>query len=142
MFICGHTMQLVSYGPKGDGYTVTDLKSFARKALPLLKLGFMLLQIGLLSTGIPIPLVGMAETDKLSYLRSAARLLDDQAIQDSLGSSLDSAQAKNQINSAVCNLGIRNDRENVRSAVEIVSTLLKSEDPHLPEVPRPHLLLG
>eukprot|EP01035_Chromulina_nebulosa_P021450 gene21451-27784_t len=28
MFICGHTMQLVSYGPKGDGYTVTDLKSF------------------------------------------------------------------------------------------------------------------
>ena len=107
----------------------------------------MLLQIGLLSTGIPIPLVGMAETalaetDKLSYLRSAARLLDDQAIQDSVESSLDSAQATNQINSAVRNLGIRNDRENVRSAVEIVSTDLIEVGGSSPEVPRPHLLLG
>ena len=138
VFICGHTMQLVSCGYKGDGYTVTNLTSLARKALPLLKLGLMLLQIGLLSSGIPIPLAGMAATalnqaDKLAYLRCAAGLLDDKAALDSVGSSLDSVQAMDQVNRTVRDLGAGagDDREDVRSAMEVVSAFLKSEDPFL-----------
>ena len=136
VFICGHTMQLVSCGYKGDGYTVTNLTSLARKALPLLKLGLMLLQIGLLSSGIPIPLAGMATTalnqaDKLAYLRCAASLLDDKATLDSVGSSLDSVQAMDQVNRTVRDLGAGDDRDNVRSAMEVVSAFLKSEDPFL-----------
>ena len=136
VFICGYTMQLVGCGYKGDGYTVTNLTSLARKALPLLKLGLMLLQIGLLSTGIPIPLAGMAGTalaqaEKMSYLRSAASLLDDKAALDSVGSCLDSAAAMDKVSRTVRDIEVGDNRENIRSAMEVVSAFLKSEDPFL-----------
>ncbi len=75
-----------------------------KKALPLLRLGLMILQIGLLSTGVPIPIAGMANSaldraDKLSFLKSAAGLLQDDVSMDAVGSSLDSMEAKRRTNS-------------------------------------------
>lgn len=103
VFICGYTMELVlcGNGPKKDGYTVKDLKKWVKKAIPVLKVGLLLLQIGLMSTGIPIPLLGMAETvlgqsDKLSYLKYAEDLLDSVGVP---ADSLDESTVENAMES-------------------------------------------
>ena len=105
-FVCVYTMKSVACGPGGDGYVVTNLTEILKKALPLLRLGLMInhLQIGLLSTGVPIPIAGMAnsaldQADKLSFLKSAAGLLQDDVSMDAVGSSLDSMEAKRRTNS-------------------------------------------
>jgi serine/threonine protein kinase len=132
-FICSYTMQPVACGPDGDGYLVTNLTDFAKKALPLLKVGLVLLQIGLLSTGVPIPLVGLADSavaqaDKLSFLKSAATLLPEKVSLDSVGSSIDSIQAKDEIDRAVQTLEDGNDSEKVRIASKVVAAFLQSQD--------------
>ena len=134
IFICSYTKQPVVCGEHGDGYTVTTLSELTRKALPLLKVGLLLLQIGLLSTGIPIPLAGLAGTalsqaDKLSYLRSAAGLLHDKESLDSMESSLDSMEAMDKVNRMV--RAIEASNGNIRSSFEVIAAFLKSEDPFL-----------
>ena len=103
-FVCDYTMKPIACGPGGDGYVVTNLTEIAKKALPLLRLGLMILQIGLLSTGVPILIAGMAnsaldQADKLSFLKSAAGLLQNDVSMDAVGSSLDSMEAKRRTNS-------------------------------------------
>ena len=131
--ICSYSMQPVACGPDGDGYLVTNLTDFAKKALPLLQVGLMLLQIGLLSTGVPIPLIGLAgsavaQADKLSFLKSAASLLQDGVSVDSVGSSIDSMQAKDKFHRAVRDLEAGEDREKVRTACKIIAAFLESQD--------------
>ena len=103
-FFCDYTMKPVACGPDGDGYVVTNLTEIVKKALPLLRLGLMILQTGLLSTGVPIPIAGMANSaldraDKLSFLKRAAGLLQDDVSMDAVGSSLDSMEAERRTNS-------------------------------------------
>jgi len=132
-FICSYTMQPVACGPDGDGYLVTNLTGMVKKALPLLRVGLMLLQIGLLSTGVPIPLAGLADSalaqaDKLSFLKSAASLLQDDVSVDSVSSSLDSMEAKDQFNRAVRNLEVGEDPEKIRTACKMIAAFLESQD--------------
>ena len=133
-FFCDYTKKPVACGPDGDGYVVTNLTEFVKKALPLLRLGLMILQIGLLSTGVPIPIAGLAnsaldEADKLSFLKSAAGLLQDDVSMDAVGSSLDSMEAKDKLNRAVRNIEAGEDREQVRSATKVIAAFLDSKDP-------------
>ena len=115
---------------------VTNLTDFAKKALPLLRVGLMLLQIGMLSsTGVSIPLVGLADSalaqeDKLfSFLKSAATLLHDKVSLDSVGSSINSMQAKDEFDRAVRDLGAGDeDCEKVRTACKIIAAFLESQD--------------
>ena len=132
-FICSYTMQPVACGPDGDGYLVTNLTGMVKKALPLLRVGLMLLQIGLLSTGVPIPIAGLADSalaqaDKLSFLKSAASLLQDDVSVDSIGSSLDSMEAKDKFNRAVRSLEVGEDPEKIRTACKMIAAFLESQD--------------
>jgi cysteinyl-tRNA synthetase len=132
-FICSYTMQPVACGPDGDGYLVTNLTGIVKKALPLLRVGLMLLQIGLLSTGVPIPIAGLADSalaqaDKLSFLKSAASLLQDDVSVDSIGSSLDSMEAKDKFNRAMQNLQVGEDPEKIRTACKMIAAFLESQD--------------
>eukprot|EP01036_Dinobryon_divergens_P030287 gene30287-39508_t len=104
-FICGFTFELVRCGPKGMGYKVKNLKSWVKKALPVLKVGLMLLQVGLLASGMPIPLTGLA---------------------NSIVSSLDSHADK--ISAAIRRLQVADDQERVRSAYETLAAFLKEAD--------------
>jgi hypothetical protein len=88
------------------------------------------LQIGLLSTGVPIPLVGLADSalaqaSKHSFLKSAARLLQDDVSLDSVGSSIDSMQSKDKFHRAVRDIEAGEDREKVRTACKIIAAFLE-----------------
>ena len=91
-FICAYTYKIVPCGPKKKGYTVTNLKTWVKKAIPVLKVGLLILQTALTAAGIPVPILGLAQEalcheDKLSYLLHAEQLL--QQPDDSLESSTD-----------------------------------------------------
>ena len=93
VFICGYNYALVPCGPKKNGYTVKNLKTWVKKAIPVLKVGLLLLQVGLMSTGIPIPLLGMADAvigqaEKLSYLKYAGELIQSADSADATSDSL------------------------------------------------------
>jgi hypothetical protein len=137
VFICAETKQLVECGPKGKGYKVNTLLPWVKEALPVLKVGLMLLQVGLSASGVPIPLVGLAEavfgqSDKHSFLKSAAGLLlQDNISPDSLGSDLDSAQAEKEVAAAIRGLQLEDHKGNIRHAYKVVCAFLKAEDPTL-----------
>jgi serine/threonine protein kinase len=138
VFICGHTKELVPCGPKGCGYRIKTLKSWVRKAVPVLKVGLMLLQVGLICSGIPIPLAGVANTvltqaDRMSYLRSALGLLQEKSTVDSVELMVDSmdSSSMDKVAEAIRALDSGSDRENIRSAYEAIWAILKEVDPTL-----------
>ena len=142
VFICGFTFELVRCGPKGMGYKVKNLKSWVKKALPVLKVGLMLLQVGLFATGMPIPLAGLAHStvlsplDKLPYIQAAFELLQEgNAPLDSLNSELSSLESPTEkISAAIRKLHSTDDQESVRSAYETLAAFLKEADPTLEHI--------
>jgi hypothetical protein len=70
----------------------------------------------------------VAQADKLSFLKSAATLLPEKVSVDSVGSSIDSIQAKDEIDRAVQKLEDGNDSEKVRIASKVVAAFLQSQD--------------
>ena len=60
IFYCSVTFEPVPCGKDGDGYEVNTLKPWVKKAIPVLKVGLFLLQLGLLASGVPIPVAALA----------------------------------------------------------------------------------
>jgi hypothetical protein len=97
-----------------------------KEALPVLKVGLMLLQVGLCASGFPIPLAGLADAvlgnaDKQSFLKSAVGLLADNNIfPDSLGSDLDSVLAEKEVDAAIRGLQAGEHKGNIRHAYKVL----------------------
>ena len=128
-FICEKTKELVPCGRNGDGYTIKLSEPLIKKAMPVLKVGFLLLQVGLLATGIPIPLArlvnsSLAQSDKMSYLHSAWGLLHENGNHDNKFST-------EELSGAVRELEGGDDRESIHSAYDAIKAFLKEVDPNL-----------
>jgi len=119
-FICSYTKELVPCGPKKNGYTVSVLKPWVKRAIPVLKVGLLILQIGLMASGVPIPLLGLAQealgqvADKQAYLQFAEELLQQPL--DSLDSSTDQLLGPSPAEKV----------SNLKSAVDIAQSTVSS----------------
>lgn len=97
----------------------------------------MVLQVGLLASGLPIPVAGLADAvlgpaDRHSFLQSAAGLLPRNIPLDSLGSAMDAAAANsNKLALAIRDLKEGHNNSNIRCAYEAISAFLKQVDPTL-----------
>ena len=132
VFFCSVTLERVPCGKDGDGYKVNTLKPWVKKAIPVLKVGLILLQLGLLASGVPIPVAGLAnsaidQATKKQYLSFAANMLQQQGTV--LDVAMDEMHAKTVAGEAVRDLQ-QNDSD-TRSAYEAISLFLKEVDPTL-----------
>jgi serine/threonine protein kinase len=133
-FICEQTKQLVPCGKNGKGYEVDTLKGWVKEALPVLKVGLMLLQVGLFASGIPIPVAGLADavfgqSDKNSFIQSALGLLQGNISLESLGSELDSALAEKKVAAAIRGLQAGENKAEILHAYKVIYAFLKEQDP-------------
>ena len=55
-FLCAHTHQIAPCGDKGKGYKINVPKQWVKDAAPVLQVGLVLLKLGLLAGGIPLPI--------------------------------------------------------------------------------------
>ena len=135
VFICAETLELVQCGKNGKGYHVNTLSPWVKNALPVLKVGLMLLQVGLFAAGLPIPLAGIADAvlpgDKHSFLHSAVALLPDSVPVDSLSSEVDSERAKERASAAIRALQAGEDKGHILHAYKVLHEFLKEKDPTL-----------
>ena len=134
--ICDETKQLVECGPKGKGYYFNTSLLWVKEALPVLKVGLMLLQVELSASGLPFPLAAgsnyvFEKPDKHSFLKSAAGLLQGNISPESLGWDLDSALAEEEVAAAIRGLHAEGRMGNIRLAYKVICTFLKEVDPNL-----------
>jgi len=129
VFFCSITLERVPCGHDGNGYEVDILKPWVKKAVPVLKVGLVLLQLGLLTSGVPIPVVGLGKNaavdnaNKNQFLTCAAGILGQQ------GTVLESAD--DNMKSNLTRAAVRNLHSNTRSAYEAISSFLREADPNL-----------
>lgn len=127
-FICSHTLEVVPCGRKGNGYKLSFSRDWVVKAAPVLQVGLMLLQIGLLaSTGLPLPVHSLRSSlqsvaDKKEYLESAADML-----RGATEAVTDSPVMPDTVESCLNCLHL--DSEATMQAYETVSGLLKNAHP-------------
>ena len=121
-FICSHTLRIVPCGPKGKGYKFSETKQWVRRAAPVIKVGLLLLKLGLLASGLPLPIPGLEDiVDKdnsISYIDASIKVLegsDDDRFTEVNSSSFTIEDHLVSLN--------RNDTE-IRSAYEAIKTLL------------------
>ena len=129
---------MVKCGPKGKGYYFNTSLPWVKEALPILKVGLMLLQVELSASGVPFPLAAgsnyvFEKPDMHSFLKSAERLLQGNISPDSLGWDLDSALAEKEVAAAIRGLQAEGRMMgNIRHAYnKVVCSLLKEVDPNL-----------
>jgi regulator of replication initiation timing len=136
VFLCGQTYQR---SPKD--YPVNMIKQWVVKAMPVLKLGLMLLKAALAAGGIPIPglsdILGTDFTQHVKYVNLAMKHLDkridsavDNKIKDgiveTLGDGLDAADDREDLEEIVNR--IHSNPEGSRQAYDAIKQLLKDED--------------
>ena len=85
-FICSHTLRVVPCGPKGKGYKFSETKQWVKRAAPVLKVGLILLKLGLLATtGLSLPIPGLEDIvddkNSISFIDLSLQAMDD-AISD------------------------------------------------------------
>jgi hypothetical protein len=118
-FICSHTLRIVPCGPKGKGYNFSVAKDWVKRAAPVLKVGLILLKLGLqASTGIPLPIPGLEDIlnvdNSISLLETSLKAIDD------IGS--DSGTSALTVDQHLHSL-TRDDAQ-IRSAYEAIKSLL------------------
>jgi hypothetical protein len=142
IFYCSVTFEPVPCGKDGDGYEVNTLKPWVKKAIPVLKVGLFLLQLGLSASGVPIPVAALAnaaidQVGRNHFLKCAADILQqNEAAVDAVGgevvtkgliSEVDSIVAGEEAGKAVRDLQL--DDAGTRTAYEAVALFLKKVDP-------------
>jgi hypothetical protein len=79
-FICSHTLRIVPCGPKGKGYKFSETKQWVKRAAPVLKVGLILLKLGLLASGLPLPIPGLEgildKDNSISFIDKSIHVLD------------------------------------------------------------------
>ena len=73
-FLCAHTHQIAPCGDKGKGYKIKVPKKWVKAAAPLLQVGLVLLKLGLMAGGIPLPIPDLCS--QLKTLEQQAQFLD------------------------------------------------------------------
>ena len=141
VFYCSVTFEPVPCGKDGGGYEVETLKPWVKKAIPVLKVGLLLLQLGLSASGVPIPVAALAnaaidQAGRNQFLKCAANILkqNETAVgevdgkgSDDIFSEVDSMTADGEADKAVRDLQL--DDANTRTAYEAVALFLKKVDP-------------
>ena len=118
-FICSHTLCIVPCGPKGKGYKFSVAKDWVKRAAPVLKVGLILLKLGLLaSTGIALPIPGLEDIlnldNSISLIETSLKAIDD--------TSSDSGTSALTVDQHLHSL-TRDDAQ-IRSAYEAIKSLL------------------
>lgn len=118
-FICSHTLRVVPCGPKGKGYKFSETKQWVKRAAPVLKVGLILLKLGLLATtGLSLPIPGLEDIvdnkNSISFIDSSLQVMDG-AIDLTSSSTLTVEQHLHSLT--------RDDAE-IRSAYEAIKSLL------------------
>lgn len=135
VFLCGQTYQK---SPKE--YLVTMVKKWVVEAMPVFKLGLMLLKVALAVGGIPIPglsdILGTDFTQHVKYVDLAMKHLDKSfgsavdkmkdGIVDTLGDGLDAAKDREDLE-AILNR-IHSNPEGSRQAYDAIIQLLAGVD--------------
>jgi hypothetical protein len=135
VFLCGQT-----YQRSPTDYPVKMIKEWVVKAMPVLKLGLMLLKAALAAGGIPIPglseILGTDFTQHVKYVNLAMKHLDKRinsavdkikdGIVEELGDGLDAADDREDLEEIVNR--IHSNPEGSRQAYDAIKQLLKDED--------------
>mmetsp|Transcript_7240 Transcript_7240/g.10226 ORF Transcript_7240/g.10226 Transcript_7240/m.10226 type:complete len:633 (+) Transcript_7240:96-1994(+) len=144
VFFCSVTFERVPCGKNGDGYKVDTLKPWVRKAIPILKVGLMLLQLSLSVPGAPLPLTGLANdlidlATRNQFLTCTASILDQfeetvlGTAPETISKELNSIEFKRlsptAVKEAIHNLKLNDGT--TRSAYEAIAVFLKEADPTL-----------
>ena len=134
VFMCAESLQLVPCGESGDGYHVKTSEPWLREAIPVLKVGFSLLQLAVTSTstGILLPVIGITASsiDQVAtnnlFLESAASVLKEidadvrvESVCPSTESAVDTMR-RLEVNSA-----------DIQRAYQAISSFLREADPTL-----------
>ena len=118
-FICSHTLRIVPCGPKGKGYKFSETKDWVKRAAPVLKVGLMLLKLGLAASGLPLPIPGLEDVLDVAYSSS----LLDTAINIVDGINMDKDVSSLTVDQHLHSL-TRDDAHQIRSAYEEIKSLL------------------
>ena len=119
-FICSHTLRIVPCGPKGKGYKFSETKAWVKRAAPVLKVGLILLKLGLVASGLPLPLPipGLEDIidsdNSTSFIDASLQVMDD-VIDNSDYSTLTIDQHLHSLS---------RDTAEIRSAYEAIKSLL------------------
>jgi hypothetical protein len=117
-FICSHTLRVVPCGPKGKGYKFSEPKAWVKRAAPVLKVGLILLKLGLMASGLPLPIPGLEGIididNSTSFIDASLQVMDD-VITNSDSSTLTIDQHLHSLS---------RDTAEIRSAYEAIKSLL------------------
>jgi serine/threonine protein kinase/GTPase SAR1 family protein len=135
-FVCSHTLQIVPCGPQGQGYQFRRMREWVKAAAPVLLVGLSLLQLGLTSSGIPIPIPGISQlfdtvNTYQNYIDAAIS-----SLQDTFQSTADSPDAPETVHKDHGDLSkqpatINTSAEGTRAAHQAVQDLMAELDPTL-----------
>jgi len=141
VFFCSVTLEMVPCGKDGGGYEVDTLKPWVKKAIPVLRAGLLLLQLGLSVSGFPIPVAALAnaaidQAGRNQFLKCAADILQqNEAAMDAFGGELFDKGKDSIVDSTLaCREAVRNlqlDVAKARTAYEAISSFLTKIDPTL-----------
>jgi serine/threonine protein kinase len=142
-FMCSHTKQIASCGPKGKGYKIQVTKQWVQDAAPVLRVGLVLVKFALLASGLPLPVPDLcsvlADSTKHSkYLDIALQLvrcpLDDdlKSSEHVMQTTLDAVEAYD-VNNLLTEHGVTTEanklqlQEGSRKAYETIREVLVAQ---------------
>jgi serine/threonine protein kinase len=82
-FLCSYTHKIAHCGDGGRGYEITVTREWVKAAAPVLRTGLLLLKLGLMASGLPLPVPDLLTplledvTKHSRYLNAALRLVEN-----------------------------------------------------------------
>ena len=117
---------MVACGCDGKGYCISAPKEWFTKAAPVIKVGLVLLKLGLTAAGIPLPIPGMAgllQGETMSYVDGACQLFSSATGSDGVLDAVD--KTVDQLLTEVEDI----QRSDTAQAYECIKCLLDEKDP-------------